>query len=91
LKFIFSTQISISGINRFDIAQLVQRRASNRKVAKPWLGSLRGSVLLCPWERHLMLFSTLGQSSLPVMVDQPDERHANRTASVLEWYDRHRA
>jgi len=20
-----------------------------------------------------------------------DERHANRTASVLEWYDRHRA
>jgi len=21
---------------------------------------------------------------------QPDERHANRTASVLEWYDRHR-
>jgi len=24
-------------------------------------------------------------------VAQPDERHANRTASVLEWYDRHRA
>jgi len=22
---------------------------------------------------------------------QPDKRHANRTASVLEWYDRHRA
>jgi len=26
----------------------------------------------------------------PVVVVQPDERHANRTASVLEWYDRHR-
>jgi len=26
-----------------------------------------------------------------VVVAQPDERHANRTASVLEWYDRHRA
>jgi len=54
-----------------------------------------------------MLFFTLGPSSLPVvvaqpderhanrtasvLVAQPDERHANRTASVLEWYDRHRA
>jgi len=35
------------------------------------------------------LFSTLGPSSLPDVVAQP-ERHANRTASVLEWYDRHR-
>jgi len=25
------------------------------------------------------------------VVAQPDERHANRTASVLEWYDRYRA
>jgi len=25
------------------------------------------------------------------VVAQPDERYANRTASVLEWYDRHRA
>jgi len=25
------------------------------------------------------------------VVTQPDERHANRTASVLEWYDKHRA
>jgi len=38
-----------------------------------------------------MLFSTLGPSSLPIVVAQPDERHAKRTASVLEWYDRHRA
>jgi len=38
-----------------------------------------------------MLFPTLEPSSLPVVVAQPDERHANRTASVLEWYDRHRA
>jgi len=35
-----------------------------------------------------MLFPTLGPSNLPVVVAQPDERHANRTASVLEWYDR---
>jgi len=34
-----------------------------------------------------MLFSTLGASSLPVVVVQPDESHANRTASVLEWYN----
>jgi len=38
-----------------------------------------------------VLFSTLEPSTLPVVVAQPDERHANRTASVLEWYDRHRA
>jgi len=38
-----------------------------------------------------MPFPTLGPSSLPAVVTQPDERHANRTASVLEWYDRHRA
>jgi len=25
------------------------------------------------------------------MVAQPDERHATRIASALEWYDRHRA
>jgi len=46
-------------------------------------------VLLCPWERHLLLFPILGPSSLPVVVAQPDERYANRAASVLEWYDRH--
>jgi len=38
-----------------------------------------------------MLFPTLGPSSLSVVVAQPDERHADRTGSVMEWYDRHRA
>jgi len=38
-----------------------------------------------------MLIHTLRPSSLPVMVAQPDERHANIIVSVLEWYDRHRA
>jgi len=36
-----------------------------------------------------MLFPILGPSSLSVVVTQPDERHANRIASVLEWYDKH--
>jgi len=31
----------------------------------------------------------LGPSNLRVVMAQPDERQANRTASVLEWYDRH--
>jgi len=30
-----------------------------------------------------MLLPTLGPSSLPVVVAQPDERHANRAAFVL--------
>jgi len=34
-----------------------------------------------------MLFPILGSSSLPDVVALPDERHANRTASMLEWYD----
>jgi len=37
-----------------------------------------------------MLFTTLEPSSLPVVVAQSDERHANRAASVLEWYDRYK-
>jgi len=40
-------------------------------------------VSLCPWERRLMLFLTLGLSILSVVVAQPEERYANRTASVL--------
>jgi len=35
-----------------------------------------------------MLFSTLELSSPPIVLAQPDERYANITASVLEWYDR---
>jgi len=31
-----------------------------------------------------MLFPTLGPSSLPFVMAQSDERHANRTAYVLE-------
>jgi len=38
-----------------------------------------------------MLFSVLEPSSQSVVVAQLDEIHANRTASVLEWYDKHRA
>jgi len=35
-----------------------------------------------------MLFSTLeGPNNLPVEMAHLDERHANRTASVLEWYE----
>jgi len=37
-----------------------------------------------------MLFTVLVPSSLPVVVAQPDERHANRTVSALDWYGRHR-
>jgi len=40
---------------------------------------------------HLTMFPNLGPSSLPVVVAQPDERHVNKTDSVLEWYDKHRA
>jgi len=41
--------------------------------------------------KTLNAVSHFGPSSLPVVVSQPDERHASGTASVLEWYDRHRA
>jgi len=35
-----------------------------------------------------MLFPIFGPSGLHVVVAQVDERQVNRTASVLEWYDR---
>jgi len=35
-----------------------------------------------------MLFSILGPSSLPVVAAQPDECQANRTTSVLGWYNK---
>jgi len=38
-----------------------------------------------------MLFSILGPNSLSIVVAQPDETQANKTVTVLEWYDRHRA
>jgi len=37
-----------------------------------------------------MLFLSLGPSSLPIVLAQPDERYAHRTVSVLEWYDGYR-
>jgi len=68
------------------MAQLVECLASNRKVVKPLFDLQCDSALHCPWEweKHLMLFHILGPSSLPIVVVQPDERHANRTASMLE-------
>jgi len=45
--------------------------------------------IVVSWEKTLNAISHLGASSLPVVVAQPDEKRANRTASVLEWYDRH--
>jgi len=68
-----------------------KRWASNRKVTKLEFDSRCFSAHLCTLKRHLMLFPTLGPSSLSVVVAQPNEKHANRSASMLEWYDRHRA
>jgi len=34
---------------------------------------------------------TVAKQSIPVVVDQPDESHASKTAFVFVWYDRHRA
>jgi len=42
-------------------------------------------------EKTLNAVSHLEPSSLPLVVAQPDERDANRTDLVLEWYDRQRA
>jgi len=38
---------------------------------------------MCPWEKHLVLFSIMGSSSLPIVMAQLDERHANGTASTF--------
>jgi len=57
---------------------VVERRDSNRKVRN--YGSASKAVV-----HHCMLFPILGPSSLPVVVAQPDERHANRTVPCCCW------
>jgi len=47
-------------------SSIVECRASNWKVAKPWFDFRCGSVSLCPWERHLMLLPTWGQAVYPL-------------------------
>jgi len=56
---VYFTRLHITK-NSGGAVQLVERRACNREVAKPWLDSRCGSASLYPWERHLMLFPTLG-------------------------------
>jgi len=45
---------------------------------------MNDDLTLCNSERHLMLFPKLGPSSLPLVMAQPDERHANKMTFVLE-------
>jgi len=48
------------------VAQLVERRASNRKVAKPWLDSRCGNPSIAvSWERRCVLGKTLTAISHP--------------------------
>jgi len=88
----FSVSILYS-LNKFYVdgmAHLIEHWASNQKLQN--LDLIPDA--LCPWEKHLMLFPILGPAvsfKKTVEVVQPDERHANRTAFVLEWYDRYRA
>jgi len=44
----------------FGVAQLLEHRASNRKVAKTWFDFRCGSASLCPWKRQLNAVSHLG-------------------------------
>jgi len=66
------------------VAQLVVIERSRNPGSTPDVGARR---CVLGWIRHLMLLPILGLSSLPVVAAQLDERHANKTASVLEWYD----
>jgi len=56
---------------------------NTEKLAINWQNLIRGRLQLkfAFIIRALMLFLTLGPSSLPVLMTQSDERHANRTAS----------
>jgi len=68
---------------------LVECPTSNHTVAKRRFDSQCGSALLCPWERHLMMFPTLGHKQSTGCGYPAWRGHANRTTSALEWYDRH--
>ena len=71
---------------------MVERRASDRNVTEPWFNFRIGNASSCPWKDILRLISSRS-SNLPVVVTQPDERHANRiykSASALVWLHRRR-
>jgi len=64
------------------VTQLEERRVSIRKVAKPRFDFRCGRVAhrcVLGIDTFKMLFFILGPSNLPVVVAQPDEKHANRT------------
>ena len=45
---------------------LVERYASDRKVADPWFDSQTGNASLCPRERHFALIFHCGQALFPL-------------------------
>jgi len=65
------------------VAQLAERRASNRKIAKPWFDFRCGSASLCPWERHLTQSPILGPNSVPLW--WPSLTKDIQTEQLLCW------
>jgi len=75
--FVSSCLSSVIRLWREGTWLFAERRASNRKVSKPWFDSRCGSAVLCPLERHLTLIPILGQSNLPGEA-QPEAEHRCR-------------
>jgi len=65
-SYLIMIQVRLSWLINFfndgGVAQLVERQASNRKVAKSRFNSRCGSESVYPWEKHLLLFPILGQA-----------------------------
>ena len=49
------------------IAQLVEDRVGDRKVAEHWFNFQIGNVSLCPWERHFKHIFHSGQQVYPLL------------------------
>ena len=57
------------------LAQLIERRASDRKVAESRFDSRTGNTSLCFWERQICY---LGPNILPGVVAQPNKNLVNK-------------
>ena len=74
-------------------SSVVERRASDRKIADPWFDSRTGNASLSPWQRHYTPISHLNQAVYrlwwPSLVKDL-HKNPKKGCSALVWLDRRR-
>ena len=75
------------------IAQMVEHRVGDRKVADSRFDFRTGNASLCPWERQFTLISHCGQAVHPLWwssLTKDLQTEPKKWCSALVWFDRQR-